>query len=112
FDEALHRADVIANRLAGKDVTVAGLWFRRLDSESDNAAGLGGDKPGPAGRPECVAIRDNVVGGKRQHHGLGVAAAGNSRCRGDRRPRIAPHWFNDDRRVDADLLSLTSRKEM
>ena len=53
-----------------------------------------------------------MIGGKRQHHGLGIAAAGDHGCRGDRGPRIAAHRLNDDRRVDADLLGLTPCKEM
>ena len=78
LDEAFDGTDLaVADRFAGKNVTVARLRLGRLDPECHNAAGLGARAAGKAGGSKCLDVQDDVVGGKREHHGLRVAAGGN-----------------------------------
>ena len=74
LDEALDGVHaVLADGLARQDVAVAGLRLGRLDAEGDDAPGLGGLAAGEAGGAELRHVEDDVVGGERQHHGVGVA---------------------------------------
>jgi hypothetical protein len=52
-----------------------------------------------------------MIGGKRQHHGLRIAVAGERRAGGERGTGIAAHRFDQDRDVDADFFSLPPREK-
>ncbi len=86
FHERLDRVDPVrTGRLAAADVAVAGLGRARRDAEGDDAPGLRRLEPGEAGGAEFLDIEDDVVGGERQHHGIGIAASGKRRRRRHRR---------------------------
>ena len=71
-------------------------------------AGLGRLQPGEAGGAEFLDVEDDVVGGQRQHHGVGIAALGERRRGRHRRAGIAAHRLDHHGGVDAELLGLAA----
>ena len=61
---------------------------------------------GQAGGSEFLDIEDDVVGGQRQHHRVGIAAFGKRRRGRDRWAGIAAHRLNHNGEVDADIFRL------
>ena len=60
----------------------------------------------------CLDVENDVVGGERQHHRLGIALARDRGRGGDGRAGIAPQRLDHHRRLDADLLGLAAGKEV
>ena len=52
-----------------------------------------------------------MVGGQRQHHGIGIAASGERRRGRHRRAGIAAHRLDHDGGVDAEILGLAAREK-
>ena len=113
LDEGGDARDALrAERLATADIAVAGLRLARPDTESDDEAFLRRLAPGPACGVEVLHVEDHMVGGERQHHGVGIALARDRGNGGDRGPGIAAQRLHHHGDVDADLLRLTPREEM
>ena len=111
LDEFLDRAYLAGNRRAGADVAVLGGSALRLHAESHDAPLPGCRYALAAGGDESRRIAHHMIGGKREDHGILVAALCKG-CTGSYRgPGVAAHRLEQDVGLKANLGELLEHHE-